>query len=274
MELKKLVDILENDFIKPNYTDVWDYFTQEVEENLTDNFKKRKMGLMFEFSDKVDKVYTSTFPSKEALSKIEGENIFWFSHHAANWDIRKENVFEYLDKDSLDLMKKRKISLYVLHVPLDDDHKYGTSVCLGEELGLKKSGAFFNYGGALAATLNDEHKVYELANKCEELVGHDIGFYKYGDGKGKVSVVGGGGFNKRVFDEMLELGSNTLITGITVLNKHNNDLHEFCMNNKINVIGLTHYSSEKFACIKMVDYFKDLGLNAEFISETPVLEDV
>lgn len=274
MKLKELVSRLEKDFIKPHYSDVWKNFTGDVKINLTNNFLDRKMGLMFEFSSDVSKVYTSTFPSKEALSKIDGEDVFWFSHHAANWDINKENVFEYLDKDSLDLMKKRRISLYVLHVPLDEDHEYGTSVCLGKELGLTQISAFFDYHGALAATLNESCNVYEFASKCEELVGHDIGFYNYGDVEGKVTVVGGGGFDKEVLDEMLKLGSNTLVTGITVLSERNNSLHEFCMDNKINVLGLTHYSSEKFACIKMVDYFKNVGLDAKFVSETPVMEDL
>lgn len=35
-----------------------------------------------------------------------------------------------------------------------------------------------------------------------------------------------------------------------------------------------HYSSGKFACISVVDYFSDLGLRYEFIKDIPVMEDI
>ena len=37
---------------------------------------------------------------------------------------------------------------------------------------------------------------------------------------------------------------------------------------------VTHYSTEKFACIALCDYFEELGLNCEFIEDNPVLEDI
>ena len=50
--------------------------------------------------------------------------------------------------------------------------------------------------------------------------------------------------------------------------------HELEKNSRINVIGGTHYSSEKFACIEMCKYFNKLGLEAEFIEDEPCFEDM
>ena len=275
MRLEELKLQLDEKFIKPKYSDDWRGYPKYFEKYLTNEFKEKHMGLMFDFSKEIKKVVTCTFPSKESISKIKGEDILVVSHHAANWDIRNApEVFEYLDESIVLDMKKRRISLYVLHVPLDEDHEFGTSVCLSEVLGLKKIKAFYNYHGALAGLLNEEYDLNSLLKKCEDLVKHNVGFYNYGENKGKVSVVGGGGLDKRVLDEMVSLNSNILVTGITILNKRNNELHEFCLANKINLIGLTHYSSEKFAMIKLLKYFEKLGLNSEFIEETPVLEDI
>jgi len=52
------------------------------------------------------------------------------------------------------------------------------------------------------------------------------------------------------------------------------EAHKIAEENGINVLGGTHYSTEKFACIAMVDYFKKLNLPSEFIEDEPVLEDM
>ena len=52
------------------------------------------------------------------------------------------------------------------------------------------------------------------------------------------------------------------------------EFHRIAENSKINVIGATHYSTEKFACISMVDYFKTLGLESEFLHGEYYLQDL
>ena len=64
------------------------------------------------------------------------------------------------------------------------------------------------------------------------------------------------------------------MTGITAKNDHSRKAHEFAEKNNLNLLGGTHYSTEIFACIAMIDYFKKLGLSSEFISYKPVMEDM
>jgi hypothetical protein len=40
------------------------------------------------------------------------------------------------------------------------------------------------------------------------------------------------------------------------------------------VVGATHYSTEKYACMSMVEYFVGLGVEAEFVEGTPRMEDL
>ncbi len=50
--------------------------------------------------------------------------------------------------------------------------------------------------------------------------------------------------------------------------------HEFAKQNNINIIGATYNSTEKFACIKMVNFFKELGLSSSYIEDKVVYEDM
>lgn len=52
------------------------------------------------------------------------------------------------------------------------------------------------------------------------------------------------------------------------------EFHRIAKESKINVVGATHYSTEKFACMAMEDYFTGLGIEAEFVEGTPCMEDL
>lgn len=70
---------------------------------------------------------------------------------------------------------------------------------------------------------------------------------------------------------------NTFITGITAINddyQPSVDAHQNAQKFKINIIGGTHYSTEKFACLKMREYFERYGLACEFIDEEPCFDDM
>jgi len=50
--------------------------------------------------------------------------------------------------------------------------------------------------------------------------------------------------------------------------------HELARENAINLLGGTHYSTEKFACIEMCKYFSELGLLSAFVEDVPYFEDL
>ena len=65
--------------------------------------------------------------------------------------------------------------------------------------------------------------------------------------------------------EIVKAGVNTYVTGITAKWTSSEEGHEFAKEHRINILGGTHYSTEKFACISMVDYFAEMGLPCEFV---------
>jgi len=86
--------------------------------------------------------------------------------------------------------------------------------------------------------------------------------------------VTGGGNDIEILREIDKENINTLITGISSRNPHSEKAHTFTQKNKINILSGTHYSTEKFVCIAMVDYFKKLNLPAKFVENKPVMEDL
>jgi putative NIF3 family GTP cyclohydrolase 1 type 2 len=52
------------------------------------------------------------------------------------------------------------------------------------------------------------------------------------------------------------------------------EFHRIARENKINLVGATHYSTEKFACMAIAKYFAGLGIETEFIEGTPCMEDL
>mgnify|MGYP000116935024 FL=1 len=52
------------------------------------------------------------------------------------------------------------------------------------------------------------------------------------------------------------------------------EFHRIAKTNGISVIGATHYSTERFACIAMAEYFQKLGPEAVFLEGTYYLNDL
>ena len=273
---------LENDFITSKMSDDWAQYMDSVADYLCENFKERSMGLVCDFTPKINKVYTAVFPSKAVMQRIlddESQNAMLFVHHPSIWDIREApEVFQQMDRELLKQFRDRKISIYNLHVPLDHYGEHSTSVNFAKALGIKPEKPFAPYFGALAGVFgkSEAATVQDLKKRFEKAVGHKVSLYNYGDSDIKertIAVVAGGGL-ELVINEVTENNVNVLVTGITVKNDHSKKAHEIAERHRINILGGTHYSTEKFACISMVGYFEKMGLPSEFIDDIPVMEDI
>ena len=280
MKAKKLYKKLDSDFELDKLKDDW----KEMEYNqyISGNFKKRYMGVLLDNSQDIDCVYTAVFPSDKVLNQIlksGKDNILLVTHHPMIWDIRNPSIFLNISKNLLPILKQKKISIYSIHVPLDKNGEYSTSTNLARSLELDIEGEFYEYFGVKVGVIGTTKLTTpeELAEKLKSVVGHTTKLWNYGSEEilnHKVAGVGGGGNNREGIEEIVDLGINTYVTGVTVLNDFSRKVHEFEKENRINIIGGTHYSTEKFACIALCKYFEKLGLNCEFIEDEPVLEDI
>ena len=283
MKAKEIYETLEKDFIKPGMSDDWAQSIEGISEYVTDNFKNRSMGLVCDFASEINKVYTAVFPSNKVMKKIIEDNVqdaMLFVHHPATWDIRKApNVFEEMDRALLQEFKERRISIYNLHVPLDNYGEFSTTVTLAKAIGITPEKTFAPYYGAMCGVIGttNHETVTSLKQSYEGALGHEASTYKYGTEEikdNKVAVVAGGGNEKEILEEIAKEGINTFITGITAKNQHSKEAHEYAEKHRINILGGTHYSTEKFACMKMTEYFKNLGVTSEFIPDDPIMEDL
>jgi putative NIF3 family GTP cyclohydrolase 1 type 2 len=283
MKASQLYQSLEKDFITPEMSDEWAEHMNSISNFLSENFKKRSMGLVCDFATEIKKVYTAVFPSKKVMKKIledKIQNAMLFIHHPSIWDIRKApEVFQQMDRKLLKEFKDRMISIYNLHVPLDNYGRHSTSVTLAKALGIKPEKPFASYFGSLCGIFGKTNlvTVQDLRKKFQDAVGHKVSLYNYGGNRiidGIVAVIAGGGNDVEMLREIAKAKVNTFVTGITAKNDHSMKAHKFAEANKINILGGTHYSTERFACISMVDYFKKFGLPSEFIEDEPVMEDM
>jgi putative NIF3 family GTP cyclohydrolase 1 type 2 len=178
----------------------------------------------------------------------------------------------------LDKFKERNISIYCIHVPLDNYSEYSTGNSFAESLDLKVESKFGDYRGSKCGVICKTKftSIEDLKNLIEKAVNHEAAIYRYGEDVitgSRVAIITGGGNDSKMLEEVKQNGVNTYITGVTNL-KMTEKAHQFAKENNINIIGATHYSTEKFACIKMVDFFKCVGLKSFYVEDNAVLEDM
>jgi putative NIF3 family GTP cyclohydrolase 1 type 2 len=284
MKAKVLYNQLEKDFVTPKIKEDWYEYMNTRSDYICENFKQRSMGLLCDFATEIEKIYTAVFPSTKVLEKILDDKIcdsMLFLHHPLDWDLGKNpnNPFIEINPQLLEKFKERRISLFNFHYPLDNFGEYSTSKTLAEAIGIKIEKPFHECGGALCGVIGttDCADIHKLNVKYSQAVGHETRLYQYGESKiigNRVAVVAGGGNDCDSVNDVISEGVNILVTGVSLKNKFTQSAHEAEKENGINLLGGTHYSSEKFACIAICKYFQKLGLPAEFIEDSPCLEDL
>lgn len=253
---------------------------------ITPSFQRRYMGVVLDNAGKVNKVYTAVFPDLDILDKLlaaKERDILLFTHHAMGYDPTISGLpFYDIPEEYLQKLKKQRISLYTLHNPLDKNGEFSTSVNLAKNLGLELTGEFCEYDGMKVGILGKTElkSILELVERVKSTVGHEVRLLANGDHEiheGRVAVAAGGGNLGFVVKEIADLGINTYITGCTREVpgfEPVDEFHRVISENKINVIGATHYSTEKFACIAMTGYFRQIGIPSAFLEGRYHFEDL
>jgi putative NIF3 family GTP cyclohydrolase 1 type 2 len=284
MEAKELYQRLESDFVLAGMEDTpWASAMVSFQDLLSDQFKKRSMGLLFDFTAEIKQVRTAVFPSEAVLRILLDEGLsdtLLFLHHPAIWDIRRpEGAFYQIDRKLLERFKALRISVFAFHVPLDNFGKYSTSVSLARALEIDVGTAFSPYGGGLCGVFGKSRflTAKELQEKYSEVVGHKTKLYPYGPSgivDAMVAVVAGGGNDPKILQEVADRGVSAFVTGVTADNEYARAAHNFAKEKRINILGGTHYSSEAFACRAMCQYFEAMGLPSRFVADEPCMEDM
>ena len=285
MNAKELYQKLEIDFELSKCSDDWSQL--DLGEYVTENFKHRHMGLVLDNAEKIEKVYTAVFPSDLVLRYVldKGEkNVLILTHHPMIWDTQNPGYpFVNINKGLLPKLAENKISLYTLHVPLDKNGEYSTSVNYARAVGISQEQDFAKYHGIWAGIIGqaDCNTLDELVQRVGETVGHEVKVIRNNANNSisgqNIAVVGGGGNDLDVMRELLEKGIKTYLTGVASAFSDYPPAVEFdrlAKEHGINLIGASHYSTEKFACMRMTKYFESLGVPAEFVADKPDMGDI
>jgi len=152
-------------------------------------------GLQYKFGNKVEKIGFAVDACLSTFERAAKENCnLLIVHHGCKW--KPQKYLEALTKRE-QFLKKHKISLYGVHLPLDLHAKYGNNIGLARVLGLKKIKIFGKYHGfslgysGNLAKIMDIKQVAAVLNKELKTKCNVLAF-----GKKKIKTVGilsGGG---------------------------------------------------------------------------------
>ncbi|SHI83654.1 Nif3-like dinuclear metal center hexameric protein [Lutispora thermophila] len=238
-----------------------------------------KNGIQYHNAEEIEKVYTATFASESVISEIlmRGQkNVLLFTHHPLPQRKPPDYGPSEISRRLIMEMKENKVSLFSYHIPLDRNGVYSPGNNLAKAMGIIPYDEFYFQNNVFMGVLCNSHfaTVYEAKERLEQAIDHKAKLYCYGDSylnDGRIAIMAGGASNLDIYEYLADKGVNTFITGVTNPKKAEwiAEIHEKAKENGINLIGGTHCSTEKFACIAMLDFFRGMGLESEFIDEEP-----
>jgi putative NIF3 family GTP cyclohydrolase 1 type 2 len=288
MELKKVVEILDKEFDVSDVKDDWSFmFDNLFVEKSVKSFMKplENTGLMVKNSQEINRIYTAFAPSRYVLEAIQMKGIvnsLLVVKHPFAWDGRRNGhgFIPFTDRD-YQLMEGMGISIYSLHTPMDknrNDSVVSTAHAFAKVIKMKVDGEFGSEGennpnlylGLIGKV--QETKLDALVKRLSSTLGYKVKVIKKEENVGKVAIVTGGGLVPRLIEEAKERGATTYITGVVTPNDS-----DWCRENfgkalkgankvGINIIGCSHYLTEKWAMELSLPYF-DKICKSEFIED-------
>jgi|SRR3989344_824562 len=292
MELKKVVDILDDEFKIEEVIDDWSFmFDRQFIKKSLASFRKPKhnTGLMIANSQEINKIYTAFAPSRYVLEKIHMAgivNTLLVVKHPFDWNGKRNGPgFIHFEERDYQLMEGMGISIYSLHTPMDknrNDKVVSTAYAFAKIIKMKIMEEFASEDNEnqdfLIGLIGkvQESKLDSFVKKLNSTLDYKVKVMKKDDKVGIVAIVTGGGFIPEMIKEAKEKGVTTYITGVITPNDSKwckeNYSKSFSEINKmdINIIGCSHYLTEKWAMEMSIPYFGQI-CKAEFIEDNEAL---
>lgn len=292
MELSKITKILDHDFDIANVKDDWHWLFDDLFlEKSLESFRKpmRNTGLMIKNSNEVHKIYTAFSPSRYVLEEIRMRgivNCLLIVKHPFDWDGRRNSkgFINFTDRD-YQLMEGMGLSIYSLHTPMDrnrNDKIVSTAYAFAKILKLKVEHEFASEGennpqlllGLIGSV--QESKIKPLVKRLNSILDYNVKIRKVTDEVGKVAIVTGGGFIPEIIQEAKNRGVTTFITGVITPNSSDYDKKTYAKKFSaikkidINIIGCSHYLTEKWTMQFSIPYFSQI-CKSEFIEDKEAL---
>ena len=193
-----------------------------------------KNGLQVRASENITKIGLATDACMDVFQKAKklGCNLV-IVHHGLLW--KKQKAKEIL-KNRIKFLKKNKISLYGVHLPLDKNWKHGHNTYLFRLLGAKPKKIFGGVG--YLGYLEKPRNVNSIAKEIEKELNTNCTIWNFGKNKiEKIAIVSGGGSTDIL--EAIKKKVDLFITGEAV-----SYVYYYAKEGKINVIFAGHYKTE------------------------------
>jgi putative NIF3 family GTP cyclohydrolase 1 type 2 len=237
-------------------------------------YEGRWNGLLVRGADEVERVATCVFPSDRVVGLLE-PGTFLFSEHPI--DYGDEPGFLPLARETFARMRRDGISFYHVHAPIDHHPEVSPSRLCAAAMGVPVEEEYLpiaqGIGGGAAVIGDSDATLDELAERLAAELGPDVRVTvvrrRAGtDAAGRVAVVGGGGADREALAESLARGCQSFVTG-GVFTRWAAGFLALAEERDVAVVDGTHYGTEIPPQRAMVGWFRELGLEAEFIPDGP-----
>ncbi len=283
MEINVIANKLDNEFNITNHSEdlvAWAVI-DATKKYINPDFLDKKTALFTKNSGKVEKVYTVVFITEEVVNTISNErNCLIITHH--NFDyFEDERGIQAISSELLGKLEVSNNSIYVAHAPLDTHEKYGTSISLANLCNVDVEEYFYDYFGAPTALIGTIKKQSFMnfstlvKTRIERPFLTEIQNKDYVE---RIAVIAGGGDESEILQTAFNKGCDTILSGTIehrwaapFIQESNKKFHELNETLKLNLIGGTHYATERPAMIKFIDFIMELGVKCEFCEDFSLL---
>jgi putative NIF3 family GTP cyclohydrolase 1 type 2 len=286
MDILELAGKLDSEFDIPNHQEdlvAW-AVTDENKSFINPGFLDKKTALFTKNSDKIGKVFTVVFITDEIVNKISKEkNCLIITHHHFNY-FEDERGLMAIHPTAFLKLQENDNSIYVAHAPLDTHKKYGTSISLANLCHISVEKLFFDYFGAPTALIGKiEKTTFENFSSIvqDKLERPTLTKIKYKDFIEKIAVIGGAGDDPTILQFAHDKGCDTILTGTiehrwaaSFIQEGNKIFHNLNEELQLNLIGGTHYGTERPAMINLLELIKSYSIDCEYCEDLSLLKAI
>ncbi|MGB7054523.1 MAG: Nif3-like dinuclear metal center hexameric protein, partial [bacterium] len=236
------------------------YDYQEVFEP---GFCEKFNGLMLRAGTDVKKVFCSAFATPDIMKSIldsDASDALLFLHHPVDMEVCGVG-FLPIPASVIAELRKRKISIYGCHAPLDCHDEIGTNAAIVQALGVTVDKSYIEYGLGYAGRMGSIkcEKISSLLKKIRDIFGVsrlEVGGCLNTEVR-RIAIVAGGGDE---LDHLEQAHANSCdmyltgewyprytpedITGKERIARMKEEISEFSRNTRMVLVGVSHAASE------------------------------
>jgi dinuclear metal center YbgI/SA1388 family protein len=209
-------------------------------------------GLQVKCSSNVRKIGFAVDACLSTFDKAKYEGVdLLIVHHGLKW---KPQKYKKITRIREKFLRRNKISLYGVHLPLDAHTKYGNNVGLANILELEKKKRFAPYGNTMVGykgVFKNEKKVEDIAKILNKALSTKSKIFIFGKEKIKtIGIVSGGGGEN--IEDAVRAKLDCLILGEMSLSEYH----------RVRDFGLTtilsgHYATETVGVKLLMNLIKE-----------------